>query len=82
MLPGGCCESWACPGMKLTLTRTFDATRMTCADLVKSEQTYGQFVEKQDLTPVYVDNAYAWIQANPRKVIYLLSNETTTETLK
>ena len=68
--------------MKLTLTRTFTATKTTCADLVKSGRTTGMFVEKCDLAPLWIWPAYGWIQANPRKGIYLLDDEETSETLK
>ena len=68
--------------MKLTLTRTFRATKTTCADLVKSGRRLGRLVKRCDLAPLWIWPYYGWIQANPRKVIYLLDDEETSETLK
>lgn len=68
--------------MKLTITHTYTATKTTCSAVLKRGDTFGLFVEKGDVKPLYVWDSYAWIQANPRKVIYLLDDEEITETLK
>lgn len=68
--------------MKLTITQTFTATKTTCRELVKNGIKTGMFMEKGDVAPLWVWQEYAWIQANPRKVIYLLEDEETAVCLK
>jgi hypothetical protein len=68
--------------MKFTVTRTFMAKRITCGELVKSGAMSGMFIEKDDVKPLWVWEAYSWIEANPKKVIYLLEDEEFTTCLK
>lgn len=64
--------------MKLTITKTFDLYEITCGEFIKSGKMYGRFIEKDDMEPASISHNYSWIQArNPRKIIYILENETT-----
>ena len=68
--------------MNFTITRTFTAKKITCGELVKNGVMSGRFIEKGDVKPLWVFRSYDWIQANPKKVIYLLDDEEITTCLK
>ncbi len=67
--------------MKLTITTTYKAQRMTIKELLK--QDYGWFIESVNEEPARIsDNRYWLHDQNQRRVVYHLTEEDSKAVLK